>query len=99
MERDERATERSLSPLGKKVYRLAGIRWCGTLSRMTADYCENGQVVMRLFSLISATRRRFGGSLLRAPMDRRMSTFSRAHSSSNGIVVRQQRQLASSTSS
>src|SRR6266702_2918782 len=99
MERDEREIERSLSTLGKKVYRLAGIRWCGEHSRMTADYCESGQVVMRLFSLISATRKRFGGSLPRAPMDRRMSICSRAHSSSTGIVVRQQRQLASSTSS
>src|SRR5438094_4258204 len=99
MARDERETECSLSAPGKKVYRLVGIRWCGKLSRMTADCYENGQVVARLFSWISATRNGFGGSLLRTPMGPRMSSRSRAHSSSHGIVVPQQRQLASSMSS
>src|SRR5438445_13515663 len=98
MERDEREIERSLSTLGKKVHRLARIRRRGKPSRMTADYYENGQVVMHLFSLISATRR-FGGSLLRAAMCRRMSHRTRVLSSSNVIGVRQQRSLASSTSS
>src|SRR6266566_8410381 len=99
MARDERETECSLSGLGKKVYRLAGIGWCGKPSPMTADYYENGQVVMRLFSLISAKWKGFGGSLLRAAMCGRMSHNTRVLSSSNVIGVRQQRWLASSTSS
>src|SRR6266480_3352934 len=99
MERDERETERSLSALGKKVYRLGGIRWCGKPSRMTADYYENGQLVVRLFSLISAKWKGFGGSLLRSAMCGRMSHRTRVLSSSNVIAVRQQRKLASSMSS
>src|SRR5437868_12443022 len=99
MERDERETERSLSAPGKMVYRLAGIRWCGKPSRMTADYYENGQVVMRLFSLISAKWKGFGGSLPRTPMGRRMSHRTRVLSSSSVIGVREQRKLVSSTSS
>src|SRR6058998_3378323 len=99
MARDERETECSLSGLGKKVSRLAGIRSCGKPSRMTADYYGNGQVVMRLFSLISAKWKGFGGSLLRTPRGGRMSHRTRVLSSSNVIGVRQQRKLASSTSS
>jgi len=56
---------------------------------MTADYYENGQVVMRLFSLISAKWKGFGGSSLRAPMRGCISHTSRVLSSSNAMVARQ----------
>src|ERR1700752_18278 len=95
MERDEREIKRSLSTPGEKGHRLARVRWYGKPSRMSAVCYENGRVVTRLFSLIPASRR-FGGSLPGTPLGRRISHRCRVLTSSFVIVVRQQRQLASS---
>src|SRR6266487_574990 len=97
MER-ERDTKRSLSGLGMKVDRLAGIRWCGQPSRVTSEYYKNGLVVTLLSSLISAKRNSFCGSFVWASRGLRISTGSRASSSSNGTVVRYLTPLTSSAS-